>query len=364
MRLPALSPAAYRRVTFVALVALAVIVVTGAAVRLTGSGLGCTDWPNCEQGRLAPSEITDAPAMIEFVNRTITGIVSVAVIVAVLGSLARVPRRRDLTWLSVGLVGGVLAQIVLGGLVVLLDLSPRLVMLHFLVSMALVWNALVLHHRAGEADGPRRPVVAPVVRSLGRLLVATTALVLVLGTVVTASGPHAGDEQAERLDLAVGEVARLHGLAVVLLLALTLVTLWVLAREGAPPAVHAAARTLLTVEVAQAGVGYTQYFTGVPALLVGVHVVGALAVWLAATRFALVLAWAGDDAGGGQGAGRRGRDVDGDAVDRPRLERPDQPDVVRDVRLPEAVRLQQGEGDVAHVGRAPQGTGGRGQRHP
>src|SRR5688572_9576974 len=107
------------------------IVVTGAAVRLTGSGLGCTDWPNCEQGQLAPAEITDAPAMIEFVNRTITGVVSVAAAVAVLGSLVRTPRRRDLTLLSWGLVGGVVAQILLGALVVLLDLSPKTVMAHF-----------------------------------------------------------------------------------------------------------------------------------------------------------------------------------------------------------------------------------------
>ena len=349
MRRPRLSPDAYRRVTLFALVALALIVVTGAAVRLTGSGLGCTDWPNCEQGQLAPSEITDAPAMIEFVNRTITGVVSVAVIVAVLGSLARVPRRRDLTLLSLGLVGGVLAQIVLGGLVVLLDLSPRLVMLHFLVSMGLVANAAVLHHRAGEGEGPRRPVVGPSVRSLGRLLIGAATLVLVLGTFVTASGPHAGDEQAERLDLAVGDVARVHGIAVMLLLALTLATLWVLHREGAPPEVHAAARLLLAVEVAQGAVGYAQYFSGVPAWLVGVHIVGALAVWLATIRFDLVLACPGDDARRGRAPGDGRGHRDGRPLDRPGLERSDQPDVLRDLRVPEALRLQPGEGDVAHA---------------
>jgi cytochrome c oxidase assembly protein subunit 15 len=275
-----------------------------------------------------------------------------------------VPRRRDLTWLSVGLVAGVLAQILIGAAVVLLDLSPRVVMVHFLVSMVLVANAAVLHHRAGEPDGARRPVVAPVVRSLGRLLLAAATLVLVLGTVVTASGPHAGDEQAERLDLVVGDVARLHGIAVVLLLALTLVTLWVLRREGAPARVHDAASTLLAVEVAQGAVGYAQYFSGVPAWLVAIHIVGAIAVWLATIRFVLVLAWPGDDAGGSGPAGRGRGHRDRRPVDRPRLERPDQPDVVRDVRVPEALRLQPGEGDVAHAGRAPQGTGGGGERHP
>ena len=138
---------------------LAAIVVSGAAVRLTGSGLGCPDWPNCDDGRLvAPIE---KHALVEFTNRTITGLVSVAVILAVLGSIWRVPRRRDLIWLSWGLVAGVVAQIVLGGVTVLVDLSPPFVMAHFLLSMALLADAVVLHDRASQPDGPRRRVVAP-----------------------------------------------------------------------------------------------------------------------------------------------------------------------------------------------------------
>src|SRR5687768_8308296 len=114
-----LTPAAYRRVTLAAVLALGFIIVSGAAVRLTGSGLGCPDWPTCADGRVvAPLEYH---AMVEFVNRTVTGLVSVAVMVAVLGSLVRRPRRSDLVWLSLGLVAGVAAQIVLGGLVVLFD---------------------------------------------------------------------------------------------------------------------------------------------------------------------------------------------------------------------------------------------------
>lgn len=282
-----LSPSAYRKVTLFALVSLAAIVVTGATVRLTGSGLGCTDWPNCSQGRLTPDEISDAPAMIEFVNRLVTGLVSAAAIVAVLGSLVRVPRRRDLTWLSWGLVAGVVAQIVLGGLVVLFDLSPRLVMGHFLLSMVIVWNAVVLHHRAGRPDGPAVPVVAPALRSMLRWLYVAAAVVVATGTVVTASGPHAGDEQAERLNIVVRDIARIHSIAAWLLLALLLVVLWRLQAEAAPPGVQRAGRALLAVVVAQGAVGYVQYFTGVPALLVGVHIVGALAVWIAATRLVL-----------------------------------------------------------------------------
>jgi cytochrome c oxidase assembly protein subunit 15 len=275
-----LTPQAYRRITFVAVASLAVIVLTGATVRLTGSGLGCTNWPTCTTGRLTPDRVSDAPAMIEFLNRLVTGVVSVAVIVAVLGSMVRVPRRRDLTLLSWGLVAGVVAQIVLGGLVVLLDLSPRVVMGHFILSMLIVWNAVVLHHRAGRPDGRPVPIVSERVGSMLRLLFAGATLVVLTGTVVTASGPHAGDEQAARLDLVVRDVARIHSIAVWILLAMLLVTLRWLWADGAPAAVRDAAQTLLLVVVLQGAIGYTQYFTGVPALLVGLHIVGALAVWI------------------------------------------------------------------------------------
>src|SRR5688572_26237518 len=145
-----LTPRAYRRVTLLALCALAFIVVTGGAVRVTGSGLGCPDWPTCaESSVVAPLEYH---AMVEFVNRMITGLVSVLVILAVLGSMVRIERRRDLTLLSWGLVAGVMGQVVLGGLTVLFDLAPPLVMGHFVVSMLLIWCAVVLHDRAGLPD--------------------------------------------------------------------------------------------------------------------------------------------------------------------------------------------------------------------
>ena len=289
MALPTLSPAAYRRVTLLALLALVVIVVTGAAVRLSGSGLGCTDWPTCEEGRLAPESVTDAPAMIEFVNRAFTGVVSVAVGLAVLGALRRRPRRRDLTVLAVGLVVGVAAQAVLGGMVVWYGLSPWFVMAHFLLSLVLVTDAVVLHHRAGAPEAPAVPLVGRTARVLAWTVVASAAVVVATGTVVTATGPHAGDDRAERFDLALPDVARVHGVAVVVLLALVLALLRVLWRDGAPAVVQDAARVLLLVLVAQAAVGYTQWFTGVPALLVGVHVLGAVAVWVTVVRTLLSL---------------------------------------------------------------------------
>ncbi len=288
MRLPTLSPAAYRRVTLVALVALAFIVVSGAAVRLTGSGLGCPDWPTCAEDRIvAPLEYH---AMVEFVNRTVTGLVSVAVILAVLGSLRRQPRRRDLTWLSLGLVAGVLGQIVLGGLTVLFELKPGFVMAHFLLSMVLLANAVVLHDRAGRPDdgaAGRAWVADRDLRRLGSLLVVAAGLVLFLGTVVTSSGPHGGDEDAERLQFAVPDVARLHGAAVFLFLVLTLVTLWRLRAADAPAGVLRRGEVVLAVSVAQAAIGYIQYFNGVPAVMVGFHVAGAAAVWIVTLRFRL-----------------------------------------------------------------------------
>ena len=289
MRLPRLRPSTYRHITFVAVVLLAIIIVTGGAVRLTGSGLGCPDWPSCEPGSLTPHAASDVNAMVEFVNRMFTGLVSITVIVAVLGSLLRVPRRRDLIWLSLGLVVGVFAQAVLGGLTVLFELQPPFVMAHFLVSLALLANALVLHRRASEPDTPARLVTVPVVRALGRALLVAATVVVVTGTIVTSSGPHGGDAKAKRFDLDIRIVARIHGTSVLVFLAIVLVTLWMLRRTRAPNDVLQRLGVLLAVTVAQAGIGYAQYLSGIPALLVGFHLAGATAVWAAVVWFYLGL---------------------------------------------------------------------------
>jgi cytochrome c oxidase assembly protein subunit 15 len=287
-----LSPQAYRRITFVVLLSLAFIIVTGGAVRLTGSGLGCPEWPNCDDGRLVAP--LDFHALVEFVNRTVTGLVSVAVIVAVLGSLVRRPRRRDLVWLSLGLVGGVIGQIVLGGLTVLFELRPPFVMAHFILSMVILANAVVLHWRAGEPlpdppSGPHSEPPAGDLRRFGTLILATTALVVFLGTVVTAAGPHGGDEKAERLDVPIHRAAQLHGAGAMLLLAMVVTMLVLLARSRYPEEVRNRGRVLLAVVLAQAGIGYLQYFTGVPVLLVGAHIAGATLLWATAVRFQLGL---------------------------------------------------------------------------
>ena len=281
-----MTPQRYRTITGTALVALVGIVITGVAVRLTGSGLGCSDWPNCEENQLVAD--LEMHSMIEFVNRLITGIVSLAVIAAVLASFARTPRRNDLLYLSWGLVAGVLGQIVLGGLVVLSHLNPWLVLGHFLLSMVLVANAVVLHARAGYD-----PVPAPRPDRWYRWPITTlTVTAIFVGTLVTGAGPHSGSrdgEAIERLPFDIPDIARVHGAVVVALVATVIGVIWHLHRTGAPPAEQWRARLVLMALVLQASIGYIQYFTGVPVVLVGLHVAGATITWILVLWFHLDL---------------------------------------------------------------------------
>ena len=227
--------------------------------------------------------------MIEFVNRTVTGFVSVAVILAVLGSLLRTPRRRDLTWLSLGLVAGVIGQVVLGGLTVLFELHPPFVMAHFLVSMVLIWNAFVLHERSKYAQAPALPVVPRNVRVLSRIIVIVAAFTLFTGTIVTGTGPHGGDETVPRLSFDIGSVVRLHSVTVWVFLALTIAALFALHRSGSPENVDRRAKYLVAAILVQGTIGYIQYFNGVPPGLVIIHILGSVIVWIAALAFDLSL---------------------------------------------------------------------------
>lgn len=296
-----LSPRAYRRITLVALVLLAAIIVSGGAVRVTGSGLGCPDWPTCAEGRLAPQlfEESAGHATIEYVNRMVTGLVSVVVIVAVLGSLARTPRRRDLVRLSLGLVAGVVGQIVLGGITVLTDLHPVAVQSHFLLSLVIVLCAVVLHWRANREDGrPRGRVPAPV-RNLSRLTVALLLPAIVAGTVLTGTGPHGGDPEAQRFALDPRRVAQVHGVLVELFTAALLITLVVAWRQGLSRPVLRRGSVAVAAAAAQSLLGYVQYFTGVPPFLVGLHILGATSVWIAVLRWHLGLAEVAPNAASG-----------------------------------------------------------------
>jgi cytochrome c oxidase assembly protein subunit 15 len=302
-----MSPRRYRQVCVVAFALLCIIVVSGAAVRLTGSGLGCDDWPNCNNEKLI--DVSSKHAAIEQINRLFTGLVALGVIVAVLGSLVRVPRRRDLTWWSLGLVAGVLGQIVLGGITVLVDLHPAAVQSHFLLSMVLVANAVVLVYRAGLADVRRRPVVSTPIRRHVAWVMAFTAVALVAGTVVTGAGPHAGDEVARRFGIAITTAARIHSVAVWVAVAAVVALLWRLGNQPRDRDVLDGPITAwVSVAVLQAAVGYIQYFSGVPAVLVGVHIAGATALW-SVTVWCREAQWVavGDS---GDGADERDRLVD------------------------------------------------------
>lgn len=282
-----ISPRRYQHITIAALVALAIIIVTGAAVRLTNSGLGCDDWPNCSSERFV--DVSSKHAAIEQINRLFTGVVGVAAIAAVLGAFFRDPRRRDLTVLSLLVAGGVVANAVLGGISVLVDLHPLAVQGHLLLSMALIVTGTVLVRRAGEPDGvPRRRTVSSTGRRFTWLLFALTAATLFTGTLVTGAGPHAGDENAERLDLDIPSVARLHGVVVILTVGAALLIAWRAWRGPSDDrALISPISTWLFVGVLQAAVGYVQYFNDVPELLVGVHVAGATLVVWATTQVVL-----------------------------------------------------------------------------
>lgn len=311
MRIPRVSPLAYRRIALATLVALVVITVVGAGVRLTGSGLGCSTWPSCEPDSFTPRSASDGHAMIEFLNRLLNAAVGLLALAAVVGAHLREPRRSDLVRWALGVFAWVAANGLVGALVVWLHLSPVSVIGHFVLALGAVWNALVLHQRAARepVPGERRlpTATAPFVNATRGLLVAAGA-VLITGTLVTGSGPHAGDDRADRLALEVGTVARVHGLAMIGFLALTIAVVRMAHRGDASPAVVRRSHDLLVVLVAQGALGYWQYFAGVPALLVAFHVLGATLVWVAVLRLWLGLTTAvpAEAHGAADGAGTEG----------------------------------------------------------
>jgi heme a synthase len=275
-----ISPTTFRRLTVAVAAALAAIVVTGAAVRLTSSGLGCPTWPRCTDTSLtAPASYH---ALVEFINRVITTVVGVFVVAVAVGSLLRSPRRRDLTWLSWSLVAGFLGQAVVGGLSVLYHLSPPWVMAHFLLSMAMLWAALVLVHRADPAWRPTEPEVKRELLLLGRLLVAVAAVVLFLGTVTTGTGPHAGSgAHIRRLHFPLERVTQLHADSALLLTGLVIASLFAVRLTPTSATVRRRAVFLAGTVVAQVAIGYTQYFLNLPPGVVELHVAGATVLWCA-----------------------------------------------------------------------------------
>lgn len=286
------SPRGIRGIYLANLVAQTGIVVTGAIVRITESGLGCPTWPECVDGSIAPTaaQTESWHKYIEFGNRLLTFVLAALAIAAVVAALLdRRRRRREglsarpvLTLLAFIPILGTVAQAVLGGITVLTGLHPATVAAHFLLSMAIIAGVVALVVRSGDpGDRPIAWLVPPPVRVLAWLLVAVSAAVVVLGVIVTGSGPHSGDDDAERFAVDPRTVSWLHADVVLLFLGLTiglLVALSILRPDG--PA-RRRAWILLGVSLAQGVVGYVQYFTGVPEVLVGLHVLGACLVWIA-----------------------------------------------------------------------------------
>lgn len=284
---PHVSPVVFKRVAFGTLVALIAIVITGAAVRLTGSGLGCPDWPNCTKGSIV-APLSFHP-LIEYGNRLFTAVVGIAVVVNMLAAIARKPHRRDLTVLSLALVLGVVAEAVLGGISVKHRLDPKYVMAHFLLSMLIVWAAVVLNKRAGEPSSSPRAIVHRDYVLLVRGIFLMTCAVLFAGTMVTGSGPHAGADNVVRLGFKPHDITRVHGALVWLLLLLVVLTLWRLnAAHASSTLIHKGEFVVMAL-LAQGAIGYLQYALGVPAGLVIFHIAGALTVWISVISFNLAL---------------------------------------------------------------------------
>lgn len=283
MQLPHPGPRAFLRATQAVLALVAANIVSGAAVRLTDSGLGCPDWPTCSKQSLTPP-LSLHPVM-EFGNRMVVVALVVVTVAVLLAAVVRRPWRRDLVWLSGGLAGGVVAEAVLGGIVVYTKLNPYAVMAHFAVGIGLLSVSTVLTLRAGRAAGAGQPRVTLLSRQLAGAVVAVLAVAVVAGTATTGAGPHAGGKGAVRLPVPLADMARTHSGIVLVLGALVLVELAVLLGAGAPAAVAERGQLLLVAMIGQGVVGYTQYFSHLPPLLVGVHVAGACAVWCAALWF-------------------------------------------------------------------------------
>ncbi len=286
MRVPRLSPLAFRRLAALNVVLLVAIIVSGAIVRLTNSGLGCADWPNCSATKLI--DVSGHHAAIEQLNRIFSGAIGMPIALALVGAYRRVPRRRDLMLLAWVLFALFWCEAVLGGISVRVELAWVSVMGHFLLAIALVGVALVMYRRSRDAAPLVRSVPAVAAR-LGDAVYALTIWVLVAGTLVTAAGPHGGDIKARRLGYSLRDVARIHSVSVDVLIALVLALVVALIRAGAPRPALAAASATIAVMCAQAALGYVQYFEQIPAVLVGFHVFGAVIVFLCVQHLVLVL---------------------------------------------------------------------------
>ncbi|MGW3073071.1 COX15/CtaA family protein [Kitasatospora sp. NPDC001132] len=282
-----------RRAAFAALVMSVVIVVTGGAVRLTASGLGCTTWPRCTDESLTPTAEMGFHGVVEFTNRMLTYVLSAAVGWAILAARCHRPWRRSMTKLGWAQFWLVMSNAVLGGITVLTGLNPYTVALHMIAAMALVWVALLMWERSKEGDGPAQLSVARPIHQLSHVLVTVIGLLVAAGTLVTGAGHHPGTPKdnkiVPRIPIDYDRLAQFHADFAFVSVGLAIAVIFVFAAVKAPQPARARAKELLAVLLLQGVLGFIQYFTDAPELMVGLHMLLAALTWIAALRVPLAL---------------------------------------------------------------------------
>lgn len=276
----------FRQIAILTVAGVCFLTVAGAIVRLTGSGLGCDDWPNCNNERFI--DVSSGHAAIEQINRLASGLVGIPTLLMAIGAFRVRPVRRGLKVPSLLVLASILGNGVVGGIAVRGDLHPFLVQSHFLLAMLSILFGLVAIHRARPEEVVSRTTigVTPLISWLFAGLGALMAAALTTGTVVTGAGPHAGDETARRYGFDISTVAEIHSVTVWAAVAVFLVLVVVLRRDPALFARLAGnVSTWMFVAVVQGGIGYVQYFNDVPAVLVAAHVAGATALWVVTVQF-------------------------------------------------------------------------------
>nr|WP_256333401.1 COX15/CtaA family protein [Streptomyces sp. cf386] len=284
------TPRTVQRAALAALVMSVLIVVTGGAVRLTGSGLGCPTWPKCTDDSLTATSEMGLHGAIEFGNRMLTYVLCAAVGWAIIAARSTKPYRRGLTRLGWAQFWIVMSNAVLGGIVVLVGLNPYTVAAHFVATSALIAVATVMWQRTREGDGVPRPLIGKAVQQLVWVLVGASVLLILVGTVVTGAGPHAGDSsEVERMPVDWETVTKLHAVLAWIVVTLTFALWFVLKAVDAPKNPLNRTRDLFLILLAQGVIGYVQYFTDLPEILVGLHMFGSAVTWIAVLRVLLSL---------------------------------------------------------------------------
>ena len=274
-----------RRISLANLIAQSGIIVTGAIVRLTGSGLGCPTWPDCAPGSLIPvaGQVEGFHKYIEFGNRTLTFLVLAISIALFVFSLLN-EKRNIIVWSFLPLIGTLL-QAVLGGITVLTGLHPATVMAHFLLSIVLVAISVKIY---AYFNNQRTSKVLPkIVDNYIKVVTLVGLSVIVLGTITTGSGPHSGDEIAARFDIDIRVIAWLHADSVLLFVGLVVGLLVISRINPESKQIYKITRTLFIICLVQGFIGYVQWFSGLPWILVSFHVIGAVITWIAITNLAL-----------------------------------------------------------------------------